>query len=66
MSRGGYRPGAGRKRGSRDLRIVQLEHALVKTGAEDFVDALVLVIEDPTSPDRLRLDACQALSGRLR
>ena len=65
MARGGYRPGAGRKPGSRDLRTVQLERAMLATNSDDFVDALIMVIEDPANPERLRLDACQCLSGRL-
>lgn len=65
MSRGGYRPGAGRKPGSRDLRNIQLERALHETQAADFLDALVMVIEDPANPEHLRIDACQVLSGRL-
>jgi hypothetical protein len=65
MARGGYRPGAGRKPGSRDLRNVQLERAMQKTTANSFVDALVLVIENPANPEQLRIDACQTLAGRL-
>ena len=65
MSRGGRRDGAGRKPGSRDLRNVQLERALQETGAADFMDALVLVIENPAIPELLRIDACQVLAGRL-
>ena len=63
--RGGARPGAGRHPGSRDLRNVQLEHAMLETPADDFVDALVMVIENPAHPDQLRIDACQTLAGRL-
>ena len=65
MSRGGARPGAGRRPGSRDLKTVQLEIALSGTGAGNFVDALVLVIENETLPEELRISACQVLSGRL-
>ena len=65
MSRGGARPGAGRKPGSRDLRNVQLEYAMSETGAADFIDALVLVIENPANTEQVRLDACQTLAGRL-
>ena len=65
MSRGGARPGAGRRPGSRDLRNVQLECAMTDTGAAGFVDALVLVIENPVCTEQVRLDACQTLAGRL-
>lgn len=65
MTRGGARPGAGRKPGSRDLKTVQLERALIATGANDFVGALVTLIEDDTTPEELRISACQVLSGRL-
>ena len=65
MSRGGARAGAGRRPGSRDLKTVQLEIALSGTGAGSFVDALVLVIENPVCTEQVRLDACQTLAGRL-
>jgi len=65
MARGGYREGAGRKPGSRDLRTVQLENAMLETGVDDFVGALVAVVEDETQPDKLRIDACQTLAGRM-
>lgn len=38
---------------------------MTNTGAADFVDALVLVIENPTCTEQVRLDACQTLAGRL-
>lgn len=65
MSRGGARAGAGRRVGSRDLRNCQLEDAMSNLGAADFLDALVLVIENDATPEQIRIDACQALSGRL-
>ena len=65
MARGGHRIGAGRKPGSRDLRTVQLENALIETGIDDFVGALVAVVEDENQTEKLRLDACQALAGRM-
>jgi hypothetical protein len=38
---------------------------MTDTGAADFVDALVLVIENPVCTEQVRLDACQTLAGRL-
>ena len=65
MAKGGFRIGAGRKRGSRDLRTVQLENALLETGLDDFVGALVAVVEDESQPETIRIDACQTLAGRM-
>tara|TARA_R110002167_G_scaffold365406_1_gene589930 strand:+ start:5013 stop:5270 length:258 start_codon:yes stop_codon:yes gene_type:complete len=65
MSHGGFREGAGRKPGSRDLRTVQLENAMLETGVDDFVGALVAVVEDEHQPEKLRIDACQTLAGRM-
>ena len=65
MPRGGFRMNAGRKPGSRDLRTVQLESVMLETGVDDFVGALVAVVEDETQPEKLRIDACQTLAGRM-
>lgn len=64
MSRGGARPGAGRKKGSLSITnaalLAQIEH---RPG--DLGDQLALVVDDATVDRSVRLEAARRLFGMV-
>ena len=58
MSRGGARPGAGRKKGSTALRSRQIIQAELDKGASP-IEFLISVFRDPTVPLKERMQAAK-------
>lgn len=65
MPRGGYRPNAGRRPGSRNIATERLERALAATGEGDLLLAASKVFDDPSQDWRLRLDAARIAFGAV-
>jgi hypothetical protein len=62
MPRGGHRPGAGRKTGSKNKRTSLMEEAseaALVTGARPL-DYMLAVMRDPGEPTQRRIDAAKA------
>ena len=62
MTRGGYRPGAGRPKGSKNQRTVLLEEGAQKAaeGGLAPLDHLLAVMRDEDQPSNIRMDAAKA------
>jgi len=54
MTKGGFRIGAGRKRGARDIRTWQLENGLIETGVDNFVGKITSLDVEQTKPAEIK------------
>jgi hypothetical protein len=68
--RGGKRPGAGRKKGARDKRTVDLEEAAQQAASkyktDDPIELMRLMSLDPEMPVQIRLDAANKVAPYLK